>query len=128
MRTKTKTVYYCDFCGHHGLVKRWIEAHEKKCFKNPNRVCPLEWCEGVDYSDIVPIIHKWEANTAQYALRPFESDKELCREILDKTNCPVCTLCFITRYDRENDKDILYEDYKSDWEEWCHDTREEHSI
>lgn len=35
MHTKTKNVYYCEFCSKKGMVKRIIEFHERYCTKNP---------------------------------------------------------------------------------------------
>lgn len=39
MRTKTKTVYYCDFCKKNGLQKKAMEKHERHCTMNPERDC-----------------------------------------------------------------------------------------
>ena len=39
MYTKVRKVYYCDFCGKHGL--RAITQHETHCTKNPNRHCRM---------------------------------------------------------------------------------------
>lgn len=39
MNAKTKTVYYCDHCKKHGLSRPAMENHERKCVRNPVRVC-----------------------------------------------------------------------------------------
>ena len=39
MRIVKRNVYYCDFCGKHGLSR--ISIHEKHCTKNPGRECRL---------------------------------------------------------------------------------------
>jgi hypothetical protein len=46
MKTKTKKVYYCDFCGKHKLTSNSIIIHEKHCTLNPNRICRV--CKGKD--------------------------------------------------------------------------------
>ena len=41
MKIKNKDVYYCDYCGKHGLSKFAMERHERMCSKNPSnkRLC-----------------------------------------------------------------------------------------
>jgi hypothetical protein len=36
---KTKTVYYCEHCKKHGLMRNMMERHERHCTLNPDRVC-----------------------------------------------------------------------------------------
>ena len=43
---KTQKRYKCDFCNKRS-VKRVIEIHEKRCFRNPNRFC--DYCDNVGY-------------------------------------------------------------------------------
>ncbi len=44
---KTQKRYKCDFCQKRS-VKRVIELHEKRCFRNPNRYC--DYCENQGYT------------------------------------------------------------------------------
>lgn len=44
---KTQKRYKCDFCKKRS-VKRVIELHEKRCFRNPNRFC--DFCENKGYT------------------------------------------------------------------------------
>jgi hypothetical protein len=41
MRTKTVIRHYCDHCSKGFFKRPSAEAHEKVCFRNPNRVCPF---------------------------------------------------------------------------------------
>ena len=43
---KAKPRYHCDFCSH-TATKAAMEAHERICWKNPNRYC--ESCENKGY-------------------------------------------------------------------------------
>ena len=45
MKSKTKTVYYCDHCKKKGLVKSKMERHEELCHKNPANDRPCFKCE-----------------------------------------------------------------------------------
>jgi hypothetical protein len=53
VREKTKTVYYCDHCGKHGLRRNAMEAHEARCVRNPERRC--RW-GGPHQPDIAPLV------------------------------------------------------------------------
>lgn len=44
METKTKEVYYCEFCKKHGLSKYAIIRHESICLKNPENKRPCFEC------------------------------------------------------------------------------------
>lgn len=41
MITRTKKVFYCEFCGKKGMSSFWIKKHEESCTMNPNRVCKM---------------------------------------------------------------------------------------
>lgn len=44
MKTKTKEVFYCEYCNKHGLSKSKMEYHEKVCWKNPLNYRPCFHC------------------------------------------------------------------------------------
>ena len=44
---KTMKRYKCDFCKRRS-IKRVMELHERRCFRNPNRFC--DYCENVGYT------------------------------------------------------------------------------
>jgi len=44
MKEKQKTVYYCEFCKKHRLVKRVMYFHERSCTLNPERICRVSRC------------------------------------------------------------------------------------
>lgn len=39
-----KIIYGCDFCGRVNVWKSTMERHEKACYYNPDRECPV--CDG----------------------------------------------------------------------------------
>lgn len=41
MKTKTVTRYYCDHCSKGSFKRTSMDHHERTCFNNPKRVCPL---------------------------------------------------------------------------------------
>lgn len=43
MKSKTKSVYYCDFCKKHGLSASSMAQHEKRCTGNLDRECHWDW-------------------------------------------------------------------------------------
>lgn len=45
MKSKLKTVYYCDHCKKKGLVKSKMKRHEKLCNANPANKRPCFNCE-----------------------------------------------------------------------------------
>lgn len=44
MKEKIKSVYYCEHCNKHGLMKHVILFHEKLCYKNPDNFRPCKEC------------------------------------------------------------------------------------
>lgn len=44
MKSKIKTVFYCDHCNKKGLVKSKMERHEELCPKNPVNARPCFSC------------------------------------------------------------------------------------
>lgn len=44
MKTRTKKVFYCDFCKKHGLNKSQMDYHESICSKNPTNERPCFSC------------------------------------------------------------------------------------
>jgi len=53
MKTKKVNRYYCDFCNKSGCNSGHIKAHEKKCCKNPFRICEMCDTPHRDYPDLV---------------------------------------------------------------------------
>jgi hypothetical protein len=46
MKSKTKTVYYCEHCGRHMLSASAMSVHERFCPKRPeNRHECFKWCK-----------------------------------------------------------------------------------
>ncbi len=77
MRTKTVQRHYCDHCNKGGFQRKSIERHERTCFRNPQRECPL--CGNQEY-------HK--ARPYEEAHSPVESSGP---------ECPYCLLSVLIR-------------------------------
>lgn len=52
MYSKTKEVYYCQFCKKHGLSKSKMEYHEKICGYNPENVRACHSCMLLEKKEI----------------------------------------------------------------------------
>lgn len=59
MYSKTKTVYYCQFCKKHGLSKQKMEYHEKTCNQNPENKRACHDCIILDKKDIRVYYDTW---------------------------------------------------------------------
>ena len=47
-----RTIYGCDFCKRTNVRKETMEKHEKECYYNPDRECPIchgkrQWGDGI---------------------------------------------------------------------------------
>lgn len=87
MRIVTKSVYYCEFCGKHGLSRPAMEKHEKHCTKNPHRACRMcDLAGGVAPKTVIRV---------KQPLTRRESD-DLTRALLARVEgCPACMLAII---------------------------------
>ena len=47
---KTRPRFRCDFCRYTSSSVSGMEAHEKRCWRNPDRICGL--CGGKQYYDV----------------------------------------------------------------------------
>lgn len=45
MKSKTKEVFYCEFCNKNGLSRYKMEYHEKVCTRNPENYRPCLQCK-----------------------------------------------------------------------------------
>ena len=103
MKTKTKTVYYCDYCKKHSLSGGTLAKHEKHCTANPDRICRM--CGRENIKAIIPkykieIKEEWftEHNSVLGEVG-VEIDKMVAKkmeELADEVdNCPACILTVI---------------------------------
>lgn len=101
MKTKTKPVYYCDFCKKHSLRRDSMVLHEKHCTMNPKRECRL--CGNKDLS---PLIAKYkDRNRGQVRIKDIVDDVD---------GCPNCALTII----RVCELTFLEFDYKEELKQW----------
>lgn len=109
MRTKTKTVYYCDYCSKHTLTINSMFQHEKHCTGNLDRKCGL--CDNLIAYRVV--IAKFLTDIKQPKVE----------DLMDAVKgCPICCLTVIKALKRENEfvwiDDFDYEEeLKKWWEE-----------
>jgi len=122
MITKTKDVYYCEYCKKHGLSKAAMANHELHCTLNPNRICGL--CGS---TSIAPLIEKYSnrfimvpdtalggGETAQWIGEPVTLD-----EIRDDVeSCPICTLAIIRQCNLNKTEIGPAFDYAEEHKEW----------
>lgn len=105
MKTKIKTVYYCEYCGRHRLTSHSIKKHEEHCTLNPHRVCGM-----CGLSDLTPLLEKYrnrfkiEKEEAEFGttlnevqLKWVWTDGEVTIEDIqdDVEGCPACTLAIL---------------------------------
>lgn len=49
---KVRPRWHCDFCSYTSSSVPGMELHERRCWRNPNRVC--DNCEGTGFVDAEP--------------------------------------------------------------------------
>jgi len=95
--------YKCDFCKKTSGAKHVMTRHEKKCTKNPNRICGM--C--AIYNQISPKIEELKSvlpERSELVTQPMSSvdydySVSICNESLKKlrslVSCPNCILAAI---------------------------------
>ncbi len=94
MLTKTKKVYYCEFCKKKGLSAGAIKEHEKHCTGNIKRQCRM--CGNTpDYEDEVKkYTERIKTEILQEnANEKLNTTKDDIRDGID--TCPACTLTIL---------------------------------
>lgn len=91
MNAKTKTIYYCDFCRKHGLLRGPMEKHEAGCTMNPQRVC--RWAfdghsNGSRVIDIAPLA-EWMRSCAPLKRADIDALHD------EVQGCPACMLAVL---------------------------------
>lgn len=90
MITKLKKVYYCEFCGKHGMHPYHIKNHEKVCTMNIDRECGL--CGDFISTEIGQFQNAYEINNGTLQWNKVVSlydIREYCK------GCPVCILAVL---------------------------------
>jgi len=131
MITKTKKVYYCEFCKKHGLRKDMMERHEQKCTMNPDRVCGLCGYAHIDreikkYTEAYTVIKETSDNHSFITERVIWHTTLTLKDLRNEVECPICMLTVIRQaklnkwpqcsdfYGDERDGF----DYKKELQEW----------
>lgn len=102
MTTKTKTVYYCDYCKKHGLSRAAMEKHETKCTLNPDRICG--WGHSNETADFRSLAKELQGRTPL-----MQNDIAwLHDEILgdEAAACPACMLAALRQSGVEYHHDV----------------------
>lgn len=100
MRTKKITRHYCDFCSKGGFFRAKMEAHEKGCTANPNRVCGMCRVAGEDQQPAEVLEAAMQKDVA--AKRTQDSwgvEIELDALRVAANHCPSCILATIRKTD-----------------------------
>lgn len=104
MKTKTKAVYYCEFCKKHGLRAATVQAHEIHCTANPNRLCGLceRDCKQDPYTEEIKKIQEKHAWLLTMRGKDGAQDgilgthcavfEEFVRGLYNELECPPCAL------------------------------------
>jgi len=96
MKAKIRNVYYCEFCGKHGLKKDSIEFHEKHCTLNPERYCRM--CNKKrDYRSFVNSLRERFEVEEKNGEKIVWKGKEITLREIEKfaEHCPACILTVI---------------------------------
>ncbi len=99
MRKLKKWRYYCDFCPKAGMSASCMTTHEKRCTRNPNRVCGM-------------------CATAKLTQRPTADlrrllDEKTPDELFEEIRCPACVMTAIHALRREEPLRMLSEVHDS---------------
>ncbi len=101
MRAKTVLRYYCEHCSKGLFKKHDMSAHEKRCFRNPTRVC--ETCSyPVSVRDLLDVFNACDLTSIR------EKSK----------GCPACIMAVIIQaFDGDSDNWVEF-DYKKEMSAW----------
>lgn len=109
IKTKTKKVYYCDFCNKNGLSRYYMDKHEKDCTLNPSRNCKV--CDNKNANEARLIIKKYKDEECKAYFRSFDFIVELKKEL---NGCPLCVLSVLRCLEVHN----FNFDYKEGFTKW----------
>jgi len=146
VKTKIKTVYYCEYCGRHRLTSYSIKEHEKHCTLNPHRICGM-----CDCSDLTPVLEKYRdrfrISGIEEKLEPsphcvpvpdlgvrifwvWTKGEVTIKDIeADTGGCPACTLAVLRQTGIDEWPSPIEFDYQKARKEWWEEvnaTQEEH--
>lgn len=87
MKARKRWQYYCDHCKKSGANNGAMRQHERRCFRNPKRVCPV--CEQSTPEAL--------AEQVEFIKEKYWSDSAGTIESVEKAfdRCPACTLSAI---------------------------------
>lgn len=123
MKSKTKTVYYCEYCGKHFLRKDSVLNHEMHCTMNPGRHCGLCGNDNIFLTIAKYLVrYKWVPDGQFQKLEWIDlfghSDGPVRLDdiLWDVDRCPICTLTVLRIC--ELHKAGIEFDYKKALEGW----------
>jgi hypothetical protein len=130
MKTKTKKVYYCDFCKKHSL--RSLAKHEKYCTGNADRECRL--CDRrKDTTPKLKVLIRYfkrqmyiPPKTESGSIPADQIKQPKLEDIMDKVDyCPACALAIIRGCKLQHYPFSLNFDYKKEIENWWSEKNKE---
>lgn len=119
MLTKTKKVYYCEFCKKHGLSAGSMATHEKHCTANPDRICRL--CGETNIRKIIEELKtKIETKKIHGDIDGFSFMAVVRKPALSEfeQECPICTLAILRCTGLNMPWFEIKYDYSKKMEEW----------
>lgn len=135
MLTKIKKVYYCEYCGKHGLMP--LLKHEKHCTANPDRECRL--CERREsvrsliekykkQCDVEEIINHKKSKLLNLNYPTFKViNQPNIEDIMDDVDgCPNCTLAIIKGLNIQYPIEFKF-DYQKELQQWWQDANDDMS-
>jgi hypothetical protein len=128
MTSKKVTQYKCDFCGKKGLSAMHMKRHEKRCTKNPDRVCGMCELFGTAQADmaellaILPEFPRVDGDKEQPYIDAVEAVMQKIRDLTD--NCPACILSALRQkgiplpvvksFDYMAERKSMFDEYNAD--------------
>lgn len=81
MKKRKAWRYTCDFCKKSGCSGGAIANHERRCFRNPNRHCPM--CEVNGIAHLLPVFDGINDDNEDEKLKLLDTEAD---------HCPACML------------------------------------
>lgn len=134
MRTKTKTVCYCDYCRKHTLTINSMKLHERYCTCNLSRACAM--CETSSFynsAHLRSVVDKFLLTILAKEKKEFygvvfsDIKQPKAEDLMDAVEgCPICCLTVIKALKRKNEF-VWIEDfhYKEEVQKWWDEKNEE---
>jgi len=92
MRERKVTRLYCDHCNKGGFQRPAMAKHERGCTNNPNRVCRVCECGGIDAKPLAELIAFAKTAVDANGFEGILSDQQEAKLREMAGDCPCCLL------------------------------------